>query len=242
MSRRDLFLYRLAASGTLLLLALAVIFFYWYPGAYFAISGVSRQVWVLAGAMFVVGPVLSTFVYKPGKKTLVMDLAILACIEIAAVAVAMFLLYQRQPWFVVFAVDRFEAVARYEVDIDSTEASFDTSRPLRAPRLIVAQLPTDAEELDKLVDETVLQGMADIDRRPEYWRAYEVGVSEVLESARPFADLDVDEPGRDAITEWLGRDASQLKIVPLRGRAGDATMIIDATTGQPLAPVSVEPW
>ena len=65
MTRLNVFQLRLLASGSVLLLVFSVVRLLWYPGAYFAISGVSWPFLVLAGAVLVIGPALSAFVYKP---------------------------------------------------------------------------------------------------------------------------------------------------------------------------------
>jgi hypothetical protein len=196
--------------------------------------------------MFVVGPVLSTFVYKPGKKSLAMDLGILAAIEVAAVVVAVSLIFYRQPYFAVFAVDRFVAVSKPEIAADEAAYEGFGSRPGHAPRLIYAKLPEDPEALSQLIDETVLQGMADIDRRPEFWQPYTSGLAVIMAAARPM-DLLLEGTAeqRAAAQAWLDASGSQSRdfvFLPLRGKAGDATIILHANIGFPVATLLVEAW
>jgi hypothetical protein len=246
MTRLNVFQLRLLASGSLLLLVFSVVRLLWYPGAYFAISGVSWQFLVLAGAVLVIGPALSAFVYKPGKKGLALDLGILAGVEILAVVAAAYVLFQRQPHFAVFAVDRFEAVTRAEVDFGSMPAALDGSRPGHAPRLVYAKLPDDPEAMSQLIDETVFMGMADIDRRPEFWAPYPAGVRAIRASARPLSGLlQGTAEQRHATTQWLEARqaaAADYLYLPLRGRAGDATIILHAKIGYPVGTVAVDPW
>lgn len=246
MSRRQVFQWQLAASGALLLLVFTAIRLLWYPGAYFAISGVQTQLWVLAGVMFVVGPVLSAFVYKPGKKNLVMDLSILAAVEVAAVVVATTLIFQGRPAFSVFAVDRFEAVSGKEVDLANAAAGLPLSRPGHAPRLVYAKLPEDPEAMSQLMDETVLMGMADIDRRPEFWQPYAQGIAAIKAAARPLDDLlQGEDPQKGVVRDWLaasgGRSGDYI-FLPLRGRAGDAAIVLHTDIGFPVATLLVDPW
>ena len=121
MTRLQVFQIRSVASLALLLVVFGVVRLLWYPGAYFAISGVLTQLAVLAGVVLVVGPILTTFVFKPGKKGLTADLWILAAIEVIVVVVAVSVMFQRQPHFAVFAVDRFEAIALQDVSGESAE-------------------------------------------------------------------------------------------------------------------------
>jgi hypothetical protein len=246
MSRLSFFPIRLAISTGLLLLACSVIRFLWYPGAYFDISGVARQVGMLVAVVLVVGPILSTLVFRPGKKGLKMDLWILAAIELTAIAAALTMIYLRQPYFTVFAIDRFEAVPRQEVvDFELARQQFG-SRPGHEPRLTFASLPEDADRMQALIDETVLMGMPDIDRRPEFWAPYSSGVAFVKEAARPLEDLTA-AVSDDAhkVSAWLesrDRPIQDYLFVPLKGRKGDAALIIDAAIGYPVATLAVDPW
>ena len=246
MTQFKVFQLRLLASAALLLLVFAVVRTLWYPGAYFAISGVYKQFLVLVAVVFVVGPVLSAFVYRPGKKGLAFDMGVLAGVELLAVIVAGFLLFQRQPHFAVFAVDRIEAVALAEVDLGKLQTALDTTRPGHAPRLVYAKLPEDPDVHSRLIDETVFYGMADIDRRPEFWEPYTNGIAALKEAAPPLRELlDGNAEQRRAVAHWLeatGSVADDYIYLPLRGRAGDATIVLHAETGFPVATLRVDPW
>ena len=246
MTRLRVFQLRLLGSTALLLLVFVVIRLLWYPGAYFAVSGIYKQLLVLTAVVVVVGPILSAFVYKPGKPGLALDLGILAGVELLAVLAAAFILFQRQPHFAVFAVDRFEAVPRAEVDLGKLTTSLDSSRPGHAPRLVFARMPDDPEVVNRLIDETVMMGMADIDRRPEFWEPYASGIPLIKAAARPLAALLQGTPEQQrAVTRWLAaREARAADYIylPLRGRSGDAVIVLHAAAGFPVATLSVDPW
>jgi hypothetical protein len=246
MTRLRVFQLRLLGSTVLLVAAFGLVRLLWYPGAYFAISGALTQFFVLAAVVVIIGPVLSAFVYKPGKPGLAFDLGILLGVELLAIFVAMTLLYQRQPHFAVFAVDRFEAVARGEVNIDEVPAGIDASRPGHAPRLVYAKMPEDPDVVSRLIDETVFMGMADIDLRPEFWEPYALGIPDIRQAARPMDTLLQGSPEQQrAAARWLsstGSSASEYIYLPLRGRAGDAAIILHADIGFPVATLRVDPW
>lgn len=237
---------RFGLSAIALLCVYGVIRMFWYPGAYYEISGAAKQLWILVSIVIVVGPVLSTVIFRPGKKGLAMDIVILAAIELAALAAAMTLLYLRQPYFSVFAVDRFEAVSRQEVVDLELGIRLVGERPAREPRLVYAKLPDDPERLGELIKETVLMGMPDIDRRPEFWLPYPSGIADVKAAAIPLASLAAVGDGRyqaiAARLESSGIQEESVRFLPLRGRAGDATIIMDADTGYPVTTVVVDPW
>lgn len=58
-------------------------------------------------------------------------------------------------------------------------------QPDQQQRLIHAQFPEEPEEISRLIDETLFQGMADIDRRPEFWKPYSAGIAAIKATAIP---------------------------------------------------------
>ena len=147
-TRAEFFPLRLAPTAVTLLVAAALVSQLWYPGAYFGLAGVAKLIAILVAVNLIIGPGLSTFVYRPGKPRLALDLWLLGILEVAVLVVAVVILYQRQPWFTVFAVDRFESVTRAEVDMAQLSFAGLQSRPGHRPRLVFAELPRDQAALE----------------------------------------------------------------------------------------------
>jgi hypothetical protein len=194
----------------------------------------------------IVGPGLSTLLYKPGKKGLIFDLIVIACVEIAILAWGMYEILERRPAFVVFAVDRFEAVTISEVDVEPLQNSQLAVRPGYTPRLIYAELPTDVDVMNRLINETVLQGMQDIDRRPEFWKPYAQGIAFIKGAAKPLSGLlSAGDVRAGSITQWLARQdlpVDAFLYSPVRGRIADGMMILHADIGYPVAMLAIDPW
>jgi hypothetical protein len=246
MTRARLFAQRFAATGSLLLLAFMVIRFLWFPGGFFQISGIAKLLLVLVAVNLVVGPGLSALLYKPGKWGLKFDLIIVACIEIAILGWAMHEISERRPAFVVFAVDRFETVTVAEVDPGSLNSSQFAERAGALPRLVYAELPTDADAMSRLIDDTVILGMQDIDRRPEFWKPYAAGMAFIKEAAMPLSALaSLHDKRAGSIERWLARQeltVDDYLYLPVRGRAADGMMILHADIGYPVEVLAIDPW
>lgn len=229
-----------------LLPACALIRLIWFPGAYFSLAGIGDLVLIMAGVNLVIGPGLTTIVYRPGKRGLVADIVVIAVLELAALGFAMHAIFQRQPVYTVFAVDRFEVVARSEVGPDEVDQPELRGKPGHAPRLVYAELPADPAEYDRLLDAVLFNGESDIDRRPAYWRPYPEGVAVVRDASRPLAELLVEgDPRAAAVDRWLTVNearAADHAYLPVRGKAGDATMILHADIGYPVGILPVDPW
>ena len=246
MTRARLFTQRFAATASLLLLAFVVVRFLWFPDGYFQIFGIAKLFLVLIAVNLVVGPGLSTLLYRPGKWGLKFDLIVVACIEIAIMGFAMHQILERRPAFAVFAVDRFEAVTVSEVDLDYLRSSQLSLSNGYMPRLIYAELPTDLEVLSLLIDETVLLGMPDIDRRPEFWKPYAQGMSFIKAAAKPLATLlSMNDERAEPIKRWLARQelsANDYAYLPIQGKTADGMMILHADIGYPVDILSIDAW
>ncbi|MGI9222702.1 MAG: hypothetical protein ACR2QS_16875 [Woeseiaceae bacterium] len=246
MTRARLFSLRISATLCLLLPLFVVVRTLWYPSGYFEIFGVGKLLLIVAVAALVAGPVLSAVVYKPGKKSLVFDLLVLACIEIVIVGWGTYEIAERRPVYTVFAVDRFEAVAAGEVDAARLRYTALLGRSATAPRLIYAELPTDVDAMNRLIDETVLYGMADIDRRPEFWKPYPQGMPALKQAAIPLRKLLVEDGLQAAmLRDWLQQRslrAADYLFLPIRGSKADGTVILHADVGYPVDVIAVDPW
>lgn len=86
------------ASLVVFAILTALIFFYWFPG----ILRVADPSWqhillVIAGVDLVLGPALTLIVFNPAKKSLKMDLTIIAAIQIAALAYGSYTVHNTRP-------------------------------------------------------------------------------------------------------------------------------------------------
>jgi len=237
---------RFAATAAALLLVWLLLRYLWFPGGYFKLYGIGELLLMLVVANLVVGPGLSTLLYRPGKWGLKFDVVAMLCVELAIIGWALYEFDARRPAFAVFAVDRFEAVAMAEIDAAEFAASPIVRRNAYGPTLVYAALPTDAEVMNRLIDETVFLGMADIDRRPEFWQSYPSGIGVMLGAAQPLSRmLSADEALANPVRRWLsrhGENPSRFVFLPLRARDADGTIIIDADIGYPVDVLAVDAW
>jgi len=241
-TRSRFFPLRLALTALFLLILVGIARFAWYPGLLLQLSGTARHLIVVVVAALVIGPGLSTLLYRPGKRGLLLDLVVVLVVEIAAITVVASDLYQRRPYFAVFAVDRFQLLAANEVDWGDIRYSELRSKPFGGPRLVYAKLPEDPSAIAALIDEIVLGGGVDIDRRPELWLPYPEGVQSVRER---LISLDMASGGATAVEAWLksdALDAADFGYLPLRGRVADASIVIDRSSGSPIKMLDFDPW
>jgi hypothetical protein len=193
---------------------------------------------------------LTLIVFKPGKPGLKFDIALIAFVQVAALLYGLSALYRERPYFTVFAIDRFVVVAERDVDPQELAAAREAGRvadkPFSGPLLVATAFPTDLATQQRLLDETLLRGLPDIERRPEFWQPFADQASLVQRAQRPLRALREAQssagPKIDAVVTKLGMPEDRLGYVPLIAKNRDVAFVVDATTGAPLDVIDVDPW
>jgi len=238
--------HRLALSAVLLALFLGLVRFAWYPGLYFQLAGVGKQILILTSIVLVVGTGLSTLVYKVGKRGLRTDLAIILIVELAAIAYIGHRLFDLRPQHLVFVIDRFQVVETNRVADYPYRFEELADRQLAGPRLVIARFPGDPAERAAMKRAIFFEGASDIDVRPDQWYPYDDANPDVLSAARPLAELrQRGEAHAEAVDRWLSRhsgDVGDYTFVPVAGVRQDATAILTVAEGQFLDMLDLDPW
>lgn len=245
MAKRNFFLGHLALSAALVGAVCALVFFVWYPAPYFDAKGAWSVLGVLIGVDLVVGPLLTLILYRPSKPGLMFDMSCIAVVQLTALIYGTTVIFTERPYFTVFAVDRFEVIARREVDLGQIRDPVLLDKPVVGPVLAVALFPDTREGMQKLIDEVIFEGKPDIERRPELWQPYAKEVGRVIERVQGLDRLAVTTESSekiDRLLRKLGRPVQDLGFVPLIGQDRDFAFVIDKRTGEPLDLLDVNPW
>ncbi len=225
---------------------LLVIFLVWYPEPYFKIHGKWSVVRMLIIVDLIVGPGITLIVFKYGKPGLKFDLAMIVAMQLIALTYGISVIYEGRPSYLVYTVDRFEVVSAAEIDTDEILYDELRQRPASGPVIAVAKFPEDPQERDRIMWETILQGMPDIDRRPELYYPYEGDYKSMAEFARDISKL-IEAPENDPreVDKFLrkhGGEIDDYTFYPLVGRYGKMVMALDRITMMPVGGVDLNPW
>lgn len=243
-SRLEFFVLRAMLSAVIFGVLVAMTRMVWYPDGHFYIHGADRRLLILAGVVFVVGTVLSTAFYRPGKPRLLADLGILFVVELLALAIGANTIYAERPAAVVFAIDRFEVMSASDLDRQLLRYDELYAYQGNGPQFVIARLPDDPVARSNLAMSVVLEGAADIDRRPDLWHPYSGGQDAVATSSKPLSLLEpVDVDGH--VAKWLeasGLQQSAVGFLPIRGSVRDAALLVSTVDARPLKIIDVDPW
>ncbi len=188
---------------------------------------------VLIGVDLVLGPLLTLLLFKPQKPGLVFDLSVIVAIQLAALIYGVNVIFDERPYFAIFVVDRFEILAKKDVDISNIENDELKAKPWVGPIFAVAKLPDDEQERQRLMNEVLFEGLPDIDRRPEYWSPYSTNTKDVMARAKNLTELlDDGKNSSNKVSKFIRghKNPDQLVYLPVVGKKGDFALVLDKTT------------
>ncbi len=218
-----------------------------YPWEYFSASGGHKLLTILLSVDVVIGPLLTLLVFKAGKKSLKMDLTIIALLQLAALVYGLWVVVQARPVFLVHVGDRFYLVRANELSPDRLEAGKeDRFQRLSwtGPTLAVALKPADPGRQQELLG-AAMAG-ADFDQFPETYAGYEENRATVLQRTQATSALLERRPqDTKEIAQFLedtARPAGKTRIVPLKVGITFLSALIDSETAEILKVFPIDPW
>jgi hypothetical protein len=246
-SRWGAALVHLSISAALACIMLAALFLVWYPGPLFEAQGGQGLFLLLTGIDVTIGPLITLLIFKPGKKGLRFDLAVVALLQLAAFSYGAWTAFSARPAFLAFHNDWFEVVPAYALEPQMlADAPYEEFRSVgfSGPRLIVTQMPTSPDEEAR----ALMSAMAgyDITYYPKYYLPYSPNSRATLRKSRAVADLRALNPaegGRiDRFLDEHGRSDATVRYLPVRTRGEFLTAMLDAESGEFLGLLALRPW
>lgn len=238
----------LGISALIAITVVAVMLALWYPQPYFDAMGGMGLLKILVGVDVAIGPLLTLIIFDRRKKSLRFDLSVIALLQVAALVYGVYVMFEARPAYAVFVLDRFEMVAADQLDPADLAAGPPEYRgvPLTGPKLVGTKLPdkSNPEEWNKLV----FSGAAGKDAQnfPRYYVPYAQAVPAILAKARPLSALLEGHPEREpamrAAAAKAGQPESALAFVPLMGREGPMTAVIDGRDARLVAVLPIDPY
>lgn len=240
-ARIKAFLVHLAFSLVIALLAISLVFRLWYPAPLHEALGATHIFLLLLLVDVTLGPLLTLLVFKVGKSSLVMDLTIIACLQVAALGYGVWTVAEGRPVWIVFNVDRFDVVTALDIDQRELDKAFEYgTAPWSGPQWVGASQPEDPEQRSRIVLEASLGG-SDIAQRPNLYRPLGEMAEIIRQRAQPLeklSDFNDATVVRDALQNWPGASAW----VPLMARVKPMVVLLGENNSDVVAIAELNPW
>ena len=226
---------------------MAVMFLVWYPGGYFALMGGGVLLVLIVGVDVCLGPLITSIIYKPGKKGLRFDLTVIGILQFGALMYGVHTLYVARPVFTVFVENSHFRVApangirEQQFALAAREEWKQAS--LSGPVLIASETPSDPQEKSDLVFSSAFG--EDIHQIPKYFRTYDEKRSEIVKAAKPLvALLEYDPENRPAVARFVQKKSGKLddySYLPIRADKDFMVAVLDRRTGTFLDIIDAKP-
>lgn len=205
-------------------IAAALVFGLWYPGPYRWLSGGRGLFFLVVSVDIVMGPLLTFAIFDVAKgwPHLRRDLAVIAAMQLLALAYGLHTVYEVRPVALVFEVDRFRVISAadvYQPELEQARPEY-RSLPLTGPWLLGARKTTAGSERT----EAIMLGLKgyDVSQRPIFWQPYSDSKEAALARARPVSKLRDQYAQRgaelDALLKELHLSADAARFLPLMAR------------------------
>ncbi|MEM6986629.1 MAG: hypothetical protein AAF499_08825 [Pseudomonadota bacterium] len=226
---------RFAVVGTHFLISaivlgglLLVMLLWWYPNGLFQVAGGWQGIRILAPIDLVLGPLLTLMFYRPFKKGVVRDLAVIACVQVAALGYGLKAVYEQRPVVLVFAEGEFIAVTPPDRDDANAALLAKSYQPIDPAQLssarpaVVVAKPVPREEYASYVM-SLFNDMPELAMRADRYEPLSAH-SDLLVTAR----VEAPEPDQRESAAWFR----------LNSKFGKGLVKIDLTEGQLVASAS----
>jgi hypothetical protein len=224
----------LMISAAVAALAAALVFGLWYPDRYRLLSGGQGLFFLVVSVDVVLGPLLTFAVFdtRKGRLCLRRDLAVIAALQMSALAYGLYAVCVVRPVALVFEVDRFRAISAIDVyQPELPQARPEYRRlPMSGPWLLGAR----SAQVGAERNEALFMGLRGIDtgQRPIFWQSYAESRADALERSRPVGKLIEHYPDRNdqlrAILGDLKIAPDEARFLPLMAR-GDWVVLMNAS-------------
>lgn len=227
------FLGHLGVSITVFCLALGAVYWLWYPAPLAKMLGVMPIVLMMGAVDVVLGPSLSFVVYKVGKKTLKMDLAVIVLLQLIAFGYGMHTIYAGRPAYLTLDEHNFLPVAVADVQYSAKTPPQYARAPISP--VMVALDPPGGLSIRDLYHNLPEQG----NFYPEYYAPIAPGH---LADKGHALEILYNKNDAQAVDAALAQHPGATHYIPLSGGVVDMAVLIDQDAGAVLGIVDLAPW
>jgi len=238
----------LSISALIAILLCLIVFAVWYPNPLYNATNVTHIFLLILIVDVAIGPLITLIIFNPKKKELKWDLAIIAILQLSALAYGVFTVYSSRPVYLIFNIDRFDLVRANDLaseNINAANLSEFKRLPFLGPKVAVAVRPDDINERQKILFSS-LNGGEDLPFLPKYYETYEQRKSDVKSRISSIDQLISYNKSSFAEINNLKKKYEKkglaIGYIPLKGPHKDLSVIVNSENGDGIEIVDFAPW
>ena len=240
--RLKAFFCHLALGGLVVFIICLVIFGLWYPFPLYKAVGLLDIFFLLLAVDLILGPCMTLLIFKPGKKYLYFDLAVIVCFQLAALGYGVWTLAEGRPAWLVFNADRFDLVRTVDIDnrkIDQAPEQFRRPSWFGAS-WVAARSPAELDNKNQILLEAAMVGV-DVYHHPELYAPLESAKTVMRSRLKSLDELNKYNASGAVgavLAQWPEADAW----LPLMARTLPMVVLIERSSAKVVAVVDLRPW
>lgn len=223
-NRWQAFSMHLLISLSLFIAMCIIIVVFWYPGVLFTTEGGWQGVRLIAGIDFIIGPTLTLLVYKPGKKGLKFDLAVIGVMQAICISYGMYVVNYSRPAVVAYGDGIYYTTPLLRFDSRDIDIKGSALLNGRYPIWVNIKLPEDKSDRLKLKIDRLWKGLeTSIDLYEPYAEALKV---------LPNEGMSLEEAKKTGIDIPANLDSQKVRVFKLNTRYNNYVIAVDTKTGE----------
>jgi hypothetical protein len=222
-------------SAAVFTLIIALTISRWYPSPFFWIDGALHVTVFAAIIDIIAGPLLTLVVYRPNKRLLAMNLAVIAFVQCAALTWGVQALYLQRPViaaYVGYKENRFYPVTEGQLREEPRPIEELLALSRSRPALVYVELPQDPNEAVRVLSSRANSVLRQSNR---FRRIEGERLAEIARASRTRKTYEHISPpfaaGIDRFVAEHGGNPGAFSFIPLYGRFGYALLAISTTDG-----------
>ena len=237
------FLKHLGLSAIVAGVAIACVFFVWYPAPLQEAQGVTQIFILLLAIDISIGPLITLMTYKPTAAFLKFDLPVIVLLQTIALCYGMYTVFYARPAFIVFNRSHFSVVRVLDLDKTSLNTALANHNQAAqasffSPRWVATVLPKDTKRLNE-----VFFSNQDWNQLPESFIELAQAKPQLLAKARSLNELRAAyEKKHDGILRELNAWQSQIKWLPLLALNKNMIVLINTDSGEVVTILDIDPF
>ena len=229
-TRKQAFLTHLLVSASVFIIISYLIIYHWFPDFYFFLDGGIRAITTIFFVDVVLGPGLTLLVFKPGKKGLKFDMAVILLLQISALSWGVSSVYSERSGTTVFYHGKFSCIAHD--DTNNMNMDVITAGPSGKQRLSFLQRPDTIDDFLEFTKEAFAHQSAAI----YYYGEKIVPLDERVVKRLPNYKLNLSELALESevaarkVEDYIEQhedDVEYIHLMPLSCRYGSAIAVYD---------------
>ena len=233
------FLSHLTLSFIVGCLTAATVYWIWYPGVLAKAIGVSHIFLLLLFIDVTVGPILTLFLAKEGKKGLWFDLITVVTIQFVALIYGIWHIAEGRPVWQTLNIYRVELVKAIDMDYSNAKAPFAQS-PRGKPQWVMVRPAKDKQETSDWIWLELENGKSPV-QRAELYQPLEGHWQDFSHEVRSLQDLGKFNP-QETVDAILQKYPEADGFLPMVSDDWDMTVLLSQKEQKILDAVDLRPW